>query len=318
MNNNPFPIEDRYYRYSRYLHERFQTRVYRISVDAGFTCPTRDGTKGFGGCLYCNNDSFAPQRAQSLPTISAQIQKGLDFARRFHNARRFLAYFQPFTNTYAPVAKLEKLYREALAFPEIVGICIGTRPDCVSEEIFALLSQLNREKYISIEFGIESVYDKTLEWARRGHDFAQTQKAITAAKVHGLHVAGHLILGFPTETRAEILATPAMLNDLGIDALKIHNLHIVRNSPLAEYYTQNPFPLFTEQEWIILMSDFLERLRPEIVIERLCGEAKSGTLIAPVWNLSKGEVINGIRDELARRGAWQGRLFKPDIPAKSA
>jgi len=305
---NPFPTEERYYRYSRYLRERFQARVYRIALDAGFTCPTRDGTKGSNGCLYCNNESFASKRAESLPTIGEQIQKGIALMWRFHKAEKFLAYFQPFTNTYAPVEKLEKLYQEALAFPEIVGICIGTRPDCVSEEIFQLLEQLNRETYISVELGIESVHDKTLEWARRGHDFAQTQKAITAAKVHDLHVAGHLILGFPTETRAEILATPAMLNDLGIDALKIHNLHIVRNSLLAEYYTQNPFPLFTEQEWIILMADFLERLRPEIVIQRLCGEAKPGTLIAPQWNISKNEIINDIRAELARRGTHQGFL----------
>jgi len=192
----PFPLDERYYRYGRYLRERFQTRVYRITLDAGFTCPTRDGTKGTTGCLYCNNESFAPKRAEELPSLSDQIQKGIASARRFHQADKFLAYFQPFTNTYAPVAKLERLYREALAFSEIVGICIGTRPDCVSEEILQLLEHLNHETYISIEFGIESVYDKTLDWAQRGHDFAQTRWAIQAAKAHGLHVAGHLILGF--------------------------------------------------------------------------------------------------------------------------
>lgn len=304
----PFPPDERYYHYSRYLRERFQARVYRISVDAGFTCPTRDGTKGTTGCLYCNNDSFAPQRAENLPTISEQIQKGITLMRRFHKAEKFLAYFQPFTNTYAPVEKLEKLYRSALAFPEVVGLCIGTRPDCVSEEILELLAQLNREKYVSIEFGIESIYDKTLEWARRGHDFAQTRKAIAAAKAHGLHVAGHLILGFPTETHDEILATPAILNELGIDALKIHHLHIVKNTLLAKVYAENPFLLFSETEWIVLATDFLERLRPEIAIQRLCGEAKPGTLIAPQWNLSKNEIITGIRNELTRRGTWQGFL----------
>ena len=302
----PFPLDERYYRYGRYLRERFQTRVYRITLDAGFTCPTRDGTKGTTGCLYCNNESFAPKRAEELPSLSDQIQKGIASARRFHQADKFLAYFQPFTNTYAPVAKLERLYREALAFSEIVGICIGTRPDCVSEEILQLLEHLNHETYISIEFGIESVYDKTLDWAHRGHDFAQTRWAIQAAKAHGLHVAGHLILGFPTETRAEILATPGVLNDLGIDALKIHHLHVVKNTPLAKFYAENPFSLFTEKEWITLVVDFLERLHPEIVIQRLCGDAKPVTLIAPQWYLTKNEILAGIRDELARRGTYQG------------
>jgi len=318
MNSNYFPIDDRYYRYSRYLHERFQARVYRISLDAGFTCPTRDGTKGLGGCLYCNNDSFAPQRLESLPSVSEQIQKGMATARRFHKAQKFLGYFQSFSNTYAPVEKLEKLYREALEFPEVAGLCIGTRPDCISEEILELLAQLNREIYISIEFGIESVYDKTLEWAHRGHDFLQTREAIKAAQAGGLHVAGHLILGFPTETRAEILATPAVLNEIGLDALKIHHLHIVRNTPLAKIYAEHPFPVFTADEWIGLTADFLEHLRPEMAIQRLCGEAKSGTLIAPVWHLSKNEVINGIRNELERRGTWQGSLINTNISAKSA
>lgn len=309
MNQSPFPVDDRYFRYGRYLHDSFQARVYRISLDAGFTCPTRDGTKGSTGCLYCNNDSFAPQRLESLPSISEQIQKGITLARRFHSAQKFLGYFQSFSNTYASVEKLERLYREALELPEVVGLCIGTRPDCISEEILEMLAQLNRETYISIEFGVESVYDKTLEWARRGHDFAQTRKAIAAAKARGLHVAGHLILGFPTETRAEILATPAILNELGIDALKIHHLHVVKNTPLAKVYAENPFPLFLETEWIVLVADFLERLYPEMAIQRLCGEAKPGTLIAPVWHLSKNEVINGIRAELTNRGTYQGFLF---------
>lgn len=302
----PFPPDERYYCYSRYLHDRFQTRVYRISLDAGFTCPTRDGTKGLGGCLYCNNDSFAPQRVADLSSITEQIQKGMTLIRRFHKAKKFLGYFQPFSNTYAPVEKLEKLYREALSFPDVVGLCIGTRPDCISEEILQLLENLNCKKYISIEFGIESVYDKTLEWAHRGHDFTQSRRAIQAAKAHGLHVAGHLILGFPTETRVEMLATPAILNKLGIDALKVHHLHIVKNTPLAKIYTGQPFHVFSEDEWIALACDFLERLRPEIAIQRLCGEAKPGTLIAPLWNRPKNEILAGIRNELARRSTYQG------------
>ncbi|PIS27851.1 MAG: TIGR01212 family radical SAM protein [Candidatus Marinimicrobia bacterium CG08_land_8_20_14_0_20_45_22] len=310
----PFPVEEKYYHYSRYLHERFQTRVYRVSVDGGFTCPTRDGTKGFGGCLYCSNDSFAPKRTESLPSITDQVKNGMALIQRFHRAKKFLCYFQPYTNTYAPVEKLERLYREALSFPDVVGLCIGTRPDCVPEETLQLLENLNNDSYISIEFGIESIYDKTLQWVNRGHDFAQTCQAIHAAKAHGLHVSGHLILGFPTETSEEMLAMADVLNNLELDALKIHHLHVVKNTPLAKIYAEQPFRVFSESEWISLVADFLERLRPDICIQRLCGEAKAGTLVAPVWHLSKNEVIAGIRDELTRRGTWQGYLFNQNQP----
>ena len=312
----PFPIEEKYFHYSRYLHDRFQTRVYRVSIDAGFTCPTRDGSKGTNGCLYCSNDSFAPTRTESLPSISEQVKNGMTLIQHFHKAKKFLGYFQPFTNTYAPIEKLEKLYREALSFPDVVGLCIGTRPDCISEEVLQLLESLNRDSYISVEFGIESIYDKTLAWTKRGHTFELTRRAIQSTKAHGLHVSGHLILGFPTETPEEMLATVNVLNDLDLDALKIHHLHVVKNTPLAKIFAEQPFRVFSESEWIALVCDFLERLRPDISIQRLCGEAKTGTLIAPVWNLSKSEIIEGIQAELTRRGTHQGFLFHPAEPEK--
>lgn len=312
----PFPIEEKYFHYSRYLHDRFQTRVYRVSVDGGFTCPTRDGSKSVGGCLYCSNDSFAPTRIEILPSISDQVKNGMEMIQHFHKAKKFLCYFQPFTNTYAPVDKLEKLYREALAFPDVIGLCIGTRPDCVSEEILQLLENLNRDSYISVEFGIESVYDKTLAWTKRGHTFDVTRRAIQSAKDHGLHVSGHLILGFPTETPEEMLATVDVLNTLDIDALKIHHLHVVKTTPLAKIYAEQPFRVFSENEWITLVCDFLERLRPDISIQRLCGEARTGTLVAPVWNLSKSEIIEGILAELTRRSTHQGFLFSQIEPEK--
>lgn len=307
--NLPFPVEEKYYHYSRYLHDRFHTRVYRISIDAGFTCPTRDGSIGLTGCLYCSNDSFAPKRKETLPSISDQVKNGMEKIQRFHKAKKFLAYFQPYTNTYAPVDELEKYYREALSLPDIIGLCIGTRPDCVNEDVFRLLETLNRDFYTSVEFGIESVYQKTLEWAKRGHDFEKTKWAIREAKAHGLHVSGHLILGFPTETIEEMLHTADIINELELDAIKIHHLHIVRNTPLANIYEEKPFHVFSEDEWINLVCDFLERLRPDISIQRLCGEAKEGTLIAPLWIKTKSEIIEGIQNELERRNSYQGLLF---------
>ncbi|RKY54927.1 MAG: TIGR01212 family radical SAM protein [Candidatus Neomarinimicrobiota bacterium] len=304
--SHPFPREERYYHYSRYLRERFNSRVYKISLDAGFTCPTRNGTISYGGCLYCNNNSFALKRKESILPITQQIAEGVERLKKYRKAKKFLAYFQAFTNTYAPVEELEKLYNQALSFPDIVGLCIGTRPDCVDDEIFELLQDLNRESYVSIEFGIESVYDKTLKWVKRGHDFSKIKWAVNKSKEYGLHTSGHLIFGFPTESSEEILESAEIINNLGIDAIKIHHLHIVKNTQLAKLYKEKPFHVFTESEWIELVCDFLERLSPSISIQRLCSEAKQGTLIAPLWKLSKSEVIQGIQRELERRGSYQG------------
>jgi radical SAM protein (TIGR01212 family) len=306
----PFPIEDRYYRYSKYLRQTFGGRVYRISLDAGFTCPTRDGRLGTGGCLYCNNASFSADRSRSLKPVKDQLAEGIERAQKFRKAGKFLAYFQAYTNTYGSVKYLEKLYRSVLDVPNVVGILIGTRPDCVDNNILALLKDLRQETYLSIEYGIESVYDKTLLWARRGHNFDRTRQAIEQTKQFGLHVAGHIIFGFPTETRGEILQSAAILNELELDALKIHHLHVVKQTALADLFAQSPFPLFTEQEWIKLVCDFLERLRSDIVIQRLVGGAKPGTLIAPQWKLTKPHILQAIKSELERRRSYQG--FRPD------
>ncbi|MCD6441156.1 MAG: TIGR01212 family radical SAM protein [Candidatus Marinimicrobia bacterium] len=308
----PFPIEDRYYRYSKYLRQTFGGRVYRISLDAGFTCPTRDGRLGTGGCLYCNNASFSADRSRSLKPIKDQLAEGIDRAQKFRKAGKFLAYFQAYTNTYGSVKYLEKLYRSVLDVPNVVGILIGTRPDCINDDIFTLLKDLNQDTYVSVEYGIESVYDKTLGWAQRGHDFETTRRAIEQTYEHGLHVTGHIIFGFPTETRDEILQSAAILNNLELDALKIHHLHVVKQTVLADLFSQSPFPLFTEQEWIELVCDFLERLRPDIVIQRLVGDAKPGTLIAPKWKTGKAVLLSKIQMELASRGAFQGYRFTDD------
>ncbi len=304
-----FPFEDRYHRYNRYLKDTFGEKVYRISLDAGFTCPTRDGTLGTDGCLYCNNASFAPQKRDTPPpSIETQLQLAMPHLREKRKVKKVLAYFQAYTNTYAGVEHLRELYNKALQFPGVVGICIGTRPDCVGQTVLNLLQELNRDHYVSVELGIESVYDKTLQWVNRGHDFQQTRRAIQQCHQVGLHVSGHYILGFPTESRSEMIAAPHLLNALPLDAIKIHHLHIVKNTPLASLYHQSPFDLFSTREWITLVCDFLERLRGDIVIQRLVGDARGDTLIAPRWKLSKMQIINAIIAELAQRHSYQGKL----------
>ena len=310
----PFPIEERFYRYNSYLKQTFGERVYRIALDASFTCPTRDGTLGTAGCLYCNNASFAAEPRESSKPVREQLITGIQHAQKYRKANKFLAYFQAYTNTYAPLAQLEKMYRSVLDVPDVVGILIGTRPDCVSEEIFKLLEQLNRETYISVEFGIESVYDKTLKWAKRGHDFSTTQKAIAATKDFGIHVGGHIIFGFPTESRAEILESAEILNRLSLDALKIHHLQVIKGSQLEQWYQANPFPLYDESDWISLVCDFLERLDPNIVIQRLVSDARASTLMAPVWTQSKRAMLENIRQELARRNTYQGFFVNQKNP----
>ncbi len=308
----PFPVEDRYYRFSQYLRQTFGERVYRVSVDAGFTCPTRDGHLGTRGCLYCNNSSFSRDRANNLLSVKTQMVQGIERVRHQHKANKFLAYFQAYTNTYGPIKELENLYRAALDIPDVVGILIGTRPDCVDDNILALLNDLNQETYLSVEYGIESVYDKTLDWARRGHTYKTSQQIINKTKNLGIHVGGHIIFGFPTESRSEILDSASVLNETGLDALKIHHLHIVKKSALADLYQKTPFPLYNETDWVILMSDFMERLNPNIVIQRLVGDARPGTLIAPQWTMKKTDILRLIQLEIQQRGTYQGYRLKTD------
>ncbi len=296
-----------YNAYGRYLQEKFGARVHKVSVHAGFTCPNRDGTVARGGCTYCNIVSFTPESARPRYSVSDQIASGMAFVKKRFEAKKFIVYFQPYSNTYAPVEHLEVLFRDALRHPEVVGLSLGTRPDCVDDEKFALLADLARETDLTIEFGIESVYDETLRLINRGHDFACTRRAIQRAKDFGLQVTGHAILGFPNETRAHMLASAEVINTLGIDILKIHNLHVVRHTELARQYEREPFALFSFEEWQDFVIRYLERLSPEIVIERLYGDAPRELLLAPHWNLSRAEIVQGLEREMRRRNTFQGR-----------
>ncbi|MDZ7359910.1 MAG: TIGR01212 family radical SAM protein [candidate division KSB1 bacterium] len=297
-----------YNAYGKFLQEKFGTRVHKVSVHAGFTCPNRDGTVARGGCTYCNIVSFTPENARPKYSVRDQIDIGIAFLKKRFEAKKFIVYFQPYSNTYAPVEHLEALYRDALTHPEVVGLSIGTRPDCIDDEKLRMLADLSRETFVGLEYGIESVYDDTLRLINRGHDFACTAQAIRRTRKFGIQVTGHTILGFPNESEAQILASAKVINTLELDVLKIHNLHVVRHTELARQYAAQPFHVYSFAEWQDLVIRYLERLYPKIIIERLYGEAPRELLIAPNWNLSKAEIIQSLENEMRRRGTFQGRL----------
>jgi len=299
----------RYNAFGQSMKDLYGQPVYKVNVDAGFTCPNRDGTVSVGGCIYCNNDSFRPSACTSAASVHEQIEKGIPYLKRRYGAEKFLVYFQPFTNTYAPVAILERLYREALDNPGVVGLAIGTRPDCVDEGKIALLEDLAREHFILVEYGLQSIYDRTLEFINRGHDFARFRSAVSMTAGRGIRIGAHLILGFPTETRDEMLAMADVISKLPIGFLKLHQLQVIRHTALAELHAQKPFPTFSYEEYLELVSDFLERLSPDIVLQRLFAAAPEDILIGPVWNRTRSEFLNDLDAYLERVGSFQGKKY---------
>ena len=296
----------RYNAFSEELKRVFGCRVHRISVDAGFSCPNRDGTAGNGGCIYCGGKGSGAHGIQSGVPVAEQIEAGKEVMTRKYKAKKFLAYFQAYSNTYAPAETLQRLYDEALAVDDVVGLIVGTRPDCLPPETIALLGEYARKTYFWLELGLQSPLDRTLKFLGRGHDFASFTEAVRACKREGIRVSAHVILGLPGESREEMLGTARILNDLGIDGVKIHLLHVMKETPLAELYARGEVPLLERDEYVGLVCDFLERLRPEISIQRLTGDGGRDHLIAPLWSLQKFEVLNAIDYELERRGSRQG------------
>ena len=299
----------RYNSFNSVLRNTFQTRVHKVGLRMDFTCPNRDGRVATGGCTYCNNSGHTPEGFRPGMSVTEQLEQGTDAIRRRHRAEKFIAYFQSYTNTYGPVTKLERLYREALDFPGVVGLAIATRPDCVSDDVLDLAADLARDTYLWLELGLESMHDKTLRWVNRGHGLREFLDAVERSKARGLQLCAHLILGFPTETREEILKTPALLNRMGIDGVKLHNLHVIKNTVLEQIYLSGAFELFGREAYVALAVDFLERLAPEIVIHRLTGETYRELTVAPDWSINKIGVLNVIHQELERRNTWQGRLY---------
>lgn len=298
----------RYRTYSGWLRSKFGTTVYKVPVDGGFTCPNRDGKVGWGGCSYCNNESFRSAGTSPEKPVPKQIADGVAFLTRRYAARKFLVYWQHYTNTYAPVERLESLYRQALeADPRIVGMTVGTRPDCLEDEKLELLADLARRCYVSVELGLESFDDRTLQRVGRGHDAACFLEAVDRVRSRGIDVCVHLVCGFPDESREQMLGYADRLNRLNIRFLKLHHLHVVRGTRLAKEYAVRPFSLFSAREWAEFAADFLESLHPRIVLQRLFGWTPRRFLVAPVWPYSRAELYRLIGEVLEKRDAWQGK-----------
>lgn len=305
----PTPLSParRYHPFSHFLQKRFGTKVFRVTVDAGLTCPNVDGTVAVGGCVYCDNRSFSPNRRLPRATVREQIDRAMAFLTRRYQADRFLAYFQAATNTYAPVARLRRLYDEALAHPQVVGLAVGTRPDCVPDDVLDLLQRYARDRYVCLELGLQSIHDRSLDWMNRGHHYDAFVDAVRRCQGRGLDLCAHVILGLPGESRADMLATADALAALPVNAVKVHNLHVVRDTPLEAMYRAGSVRVLDFDEYVGLACDFLERLPPGMVIQRLNGDAPPDYLVAPAWCLDKPRVLAAIQAELERRDSWQGR-----------
>ena len=296
----------RYNTFSDELKRHFGCKVQRISVDAGLTCPNRDGTLDTEGCIFCGghgSGSFGIRRGLS---VAGQLEDGKEVMRRKYRAEKFIAYFQAYSNTYASVDQIRKLFSEAQAVSDVVGVIIATRPDCLPDDVLEYLQELSRETYLWLELGIQSIYDRSLLFINRRHDYAASVDAVRRAKSRGLRVCAHVILGLPGETSAEMLAMAEELNRLGIDGVKLHLLHVLKGTRLAEMYGRGEVELLDRDGYAGLVCDFLECLEPHILIHRLTGDGGHDNLIAPLWSLKKFEVLNLIDAELERRNTWQG------------
>lgn len=300
-------MDRRYNSFGSYIKNLFGSKVYKVNVDAGFTCPNRDGTLSTTGCIYCNNDSFRPSSCKPTLSLKEQINNGIEYIKRRYRADKFLVYFQPYTNTYAPVHVLENLYKEALSNPLVIGLAIGTRPDTVDEEKITLLENFSKDYFILIEYGMQSMYEKTLEFINRGHDYKTFLNALHMTKDRGIHIGAHIIVGFPTETKDEMLKMADEISTLPIEFLKIHQLQVIKDTPLEIIYKEKPFYVFGYEEYIDFIVKFLERLSPKIVIQRLFATAPDDILIAPQWGKTRQEILKDIEKRLEMKDTYQGK-----------
>ncbi len=299
----------RYYSYNFHLRQRFGFRVQKVSIDAGFTCPNVDGTVAIGGCTFCDNRSFSPSRRIPRREIRAQIDEGIRRLKLRYTVDHFTAYFQPATNTYAPVEKLRPLYEQALEHPKVVAMAIGTRPDCVPNDVLDLLQSIGEQTYLSVEYGLESMHNRSLDWMNRGHHHDAFLDAIERSQGRGFEICAHVMLGLPGETREDMLDTAREVARLGIDSVKIHNLYAVKNTELAEQVESGEAELISLDDYVSVIVDFLELLPPSMIVERISGDAPPDYLVGPEWCLDKPNVLRQIEAELERRDSFQGRCF---------
>lgn len=297
---------------SGYLQRKFGTRVQKLSIDAGFTCPNRDGSKGTGGCTFCNNKSFNPSYCSAEISVNEQIERGIAFFSAKYQNIKYLAYFQAYTNTYSSLDQLIRLYQEALSFPGISGIVVGTRPDCINSPLLDYFEELARHYYVSLEFGVESTLEKTLVRINRGHDYLESIKAIEQTAKRGIQVGAHLILGLPGETVDDMLNHARKLSLLPLNMLKIHQLQIIRGTRIESEYLTSPqdFVTFSADEYIDLIIRFLELLNPEFIVERFASASPPDLIVGKRWGLKNFEIVAKIEKEMISRNTWQGRLFR--------
>jgi len=300
----------RYYSYNRFLQHRFGGRVQKVSIDARFTCPNVDGTVATGGCTFCDNRSFSPSRRLPRQDIRDQIDAGIKQLRLLYTkVERFIGYFQPATNTYAPVDRLRSVYEQALDHPQLVGLAIGTRPDCVPDDVLDLLQEIASRCYLSVEYGMQTMHDRSLDWMNRGHHHDAFLDAMQRSRGRGFEICAHVMLGLPGESHDDMLATARELARLEVDAVKIHNLYCVRNTPLADQVASGAVTLMERAEYIATVVDFLELLPPSILVERISGDAPGDYFVGPAWCLDKPAVRLALDAEFARRDTRQGRCW---------
>ena len=303
-----------YNSYSTYFRKRFGERVQKVAINAGFTCPNRDGKVGYGGCTFCNNEAFTPSYCQPSKSITQQIDEGVEFhQKRYRNASHYLAYFQSFSNTYAPLDLLRQRYEEALSHEGVVGVVVGTRPDCISEEILDYFAELAKEYYVTIEYGIESCYDDTLRRINRGHDFACAERAVKMTAERGLAVGAHFVLGLPGESDEMILAEVERINALPLTTIKFHQLQVFRGTAMEREYDEHPelFRFWELDDYLDLMVEILRRLRPDIVVERFASEAPPRYHYGRNWGLVRNETLwSMLEKRLRQRNAYQGELYE--------
>ena len=298
----------RYRDFNSYLKGIFGCRVHKITIDAGLSCPNRDGSISTGGCIYCNAKGSGPDVHSAGLSITDQILRARVPIERRYKAKKFIAYFQSFTNTYAPLATLKRLYEEALAIEGVVGLAIGTRPDCVNPQILDLLEGYTKDRVIWIEYGLQSAHDATLDLINRGHDFECFRSAVAATRNRGLKICAHVILGLPNESKKQMLETADRLAEMEIDGIKLHLLYVIKGTRLEKLYQENRYRCLEQQEYVDLVCDFLERTPPQVVIQRLTSDPHPNELVAPQWSLNKSDTMEMIYHTMDKRDMRQGRL----------
>jgi radical SAM protein (TIGR01212 family) len=306
MHNNHIHPDLRINSFGSYLRKRFGCRVSKVNVDAGFTCPNRDGSKGVGGCIYCDNNSFSPVTTQVSVPLETQMLEGMAYHKTRLRSEKFIIYFQKFTNTYASVDKLRNLYFRALSHPDVLGISVGTRPDALDDEAISLLEEIARHHYVCIELGLQSMDDAILKRINRGHTLDEFLQTVERIAGRGIDICTHLIYGFPGETSRGFMETAALVSSLPINSLKVHQLHAVKGTQLAEMYMAGKFSPISHQEYVATICDFLEQIPPSVAIQRLYGSAPLAIRIAPNWDLKNNQMWYSVINELKRRGSWQG------------